>query len=356
MKKSLFISLTLLFGLLVGCSAQSLDKEGAGKQQRLTLNSNILGESREVLLRLPKHWDARHSESFARYVILDAEQQFEHLAPMLDYLASGVNPAIPEGVIVGIINRNRIRDFTPVKLETLPGGRPAGPLYQQSGNAGAFLDFLDQELNPWLNARLGQPGPTVLIGHSFGGLLALEALRRQQPMFNAYLVLDASLWYDSPTYADELEQALTQGKLTGKPLYMAISNQATTPGLGRNDYHKQRNLALAKHLSALPSQQLIFHSEFFSDEDHHSLPHIGVYQGIRWLMHSQQLDIFAEDFSVTEVVSRFKHLSESQGIEIKPQYHALKGLLRQAQRQKLAQQQRILTQLIEHYYPGSTLE
>ncbi|MGX2953157.1 alpha/beta fold hydrolase [Shewanella sp. JL219SE-S6] len=118
-----------------------------------------------------------------------------------------------------------------MKLETLPGGRPAGPLYQQSGNAGAFLDFLDQELNPWLNARLGQPGPTVLIGHSFGGLLALEALRRQQPMFNAYLVLDASLWYDSPTYADELEQALTQGKLTGKPLYMAISNQATTPDL-----------------------------------------------------------------------------------------------------------------------------
>ncbi|MGX2953156.1 hypothetical protein ACWAU3_09315 [Shewanella sp. JL219SE-S6] len=73
-------------------------------------------------------------------------------------------------------------------------------------------------------------------------------------------------------------------------------------------------------------------------------------------MHSQQLDIFAEDFSVTEVVSRFTRLSESQGIEIKPQHHALKGLQRQAQRQKLAQQQRILTQLIEHYYPGSTLE
>ncbi len=130
------------------CSAQSLDKEGAGKQQRLTLNSNILGESREVLLRLPKHWDARHSESFARYVILDAEQQFEHLAPMLDYLASGVNPAIPEGVIVGIINRNRIRDFTPVKLETLPGGRPAGRFISNRAMPALFSTFSIRNFTP----------------------------------------------------------------------------------------------------------------------------------------------------------------------------------------------------------------
>lgn len=96
--------------------------------------------------------------------------------------------------------KNRTRDYTPTKF-TPPdashflASSPAS--HEGSGGATAFLDVLEQEIIPFVESRFEvDEHERVLIGSSLGGLAAVHALLTRPGLFERYLIISPSIWWD----------------------------------------------------------------------------------------------------------------------------------------------------------------
>ncbi|MES1950726.1 hydrolase of alpha/beta superfamily protein [Salinisphaera sp. S4-8] len=80
----------------------------------------------------------------------------------------------------------RYQDLTPTAAPDHPG----------SGQAGAFLDFIETQVKPRIARRYRiDPARTALFGHSLGGLTVLYALTRNPARYSAYFAASPSLWW-----------------------------------------------------------------------------------------------------------------------------------------------------------------
>jgi predicted alpha/beta superfamily hydrolase len=97
------------------------------------------------------------------------------------------------------LEANRTRDDTPTSwAPTDPGRHFLKPVdYEGSGGADAFLDVLQGEVFPYIESRYGVQGDRrVLVGKSYGGLLATVALLSRPALFSGYLIISPALWWD----------------------------------------------------------------------------------------------------------------------------------------------------------------
>jgi pimeloyl-ACP methyl ester carboxylesterase len=100
---------------------------------------------------------------YSRSVAVLAALERDGLAPM---------------ILVGVENRNRVRDMTPVE-------RP--DLYVGGGGSPVFLRFLETELVPFVEARWRVGRTRILYGESYGGLFVLDAFARGRQVFTDYI-------------------------------------------------------------------------------------------------------------------------------------------------------------------------
>lgn len=68
--------------------------------------------------------------------------------------------------------------------------------FPTSGQADRFLDFLEKELIPHIDRNYRTYPHRIIAGWSFGGLLATHALIHRPEIFDAYLAISPSLWWD----------------------------------------------------------------------------------------------------------------------------------------------------------------
>lgn len=110
--------------------------------------------------------------------------QIPGLVPPL--LVVGVGYPDAEAVIDTV--EVRARDFTPTPSSRFPG----------SGGADAFIDFISNELRPWLADRFPKAaGDVTYFGHSLGGLFGTYTLLSATATFDRYICSSPSLWWDN---------------------------------------------------------------------------------------------------------------------------------------------------------------
>ncbi len=83
---------------------------------------------------------------------------------------------------------DRSQDYTPTV--TNAGG----------GGAESFMLFIKNELIPQIESNFAADTSRksrVILGHSFGGLLATYAFTNYNDLFGNYIILSPSLWYDN---------------------------------------------------------------------------------------------------------------------------------------------------------------
>lgn len=107
---------------------------------------------------------------------------------------------LPQVILVGVENTNRVRDMTPIS-------RP--DLYAGGGGSLAFLRFIETELVPFVEARWHTGPVRILYGESYGGLLVLDALARGRGVFTDYIAVSpmVGVWADGMSAA--LRQRMT---------------------------------------------------------------------------------------------------------------------------------------------------
>lgn len=131
--------------------------------------------------------------------VLDGEDQFAIAALTARRLAragprSGVVPGVVVGIAAGALPR-RVRDYTPATPGwAIPEGRPAYGL--ATGGGDAFLDLIATRIRPAINARWRiDASRETLLGHSFGGVLALHAALTRPTMFDRVVAVSPSTWF-----------------------------------------------------------------------------------------------------------------------------------------------------------------
>jgi predicted alpha/beta superfamily hydrolase len=88
--------------------------------QKFTIKSEILSEERAYWVSLPASYEQSHS-SYKNYPViylLDGHIHFASVAGMCQFMGRPSNGSrkIPEMIVVGVMNVDRQRDFTPVRL------------------------------------------------------------------------------------------------------------------------------------------------------------------------------------------------------------------------------------------------
>ena len=145
--------------------------------------------------------------------------------------------AIPPTFVVGIgyptrddndYMARRIRDLTPTPNTGSEWKPPLG-----AGQGPRLIEAIATEIVPFVEANYAaaSTGRTV-IGWSLGGLFALTALFRRPDLFQRYLVIGPSLWWDRRSvFAEEAAWAGSHRDLPAR-LFMAVGSEEEKPGGG----------------------------------------------------------------------------------------------------------------------------
>ncbi|MFC0604458.1 alpha/beta hydrolase-fold protein [Winogradskyella pulchriflava] len=184
-----------------------------------SIYSEELKEFREVYVELPESYMANSDEKFPVVYVLDGEVFLPTVVNVLNFYSGGF---MPEMIVIGIFNKiNRTRDLTPSKINT----RYGRPFNIENGGAESFLKFIKQELIPHIEEKYRATNYRTLIGHSFGGLFAINTLINEPDLFANYISIDPSLDWDNQKLIKQADSVLKKVKLSNKALYMSLSGQ-----------------------------------------------------------------------------------------------------------------------------------
>ena len=196
-KYRLSISIMLLFPvLLTGQTSNALEVRSTSDftiGEQVTCYSKWLEEERVLNIFLPQGYHPDSTQKYHVIYLLDGskEEDFIHVAGLVQFVTFPWVKQLPPTIVVGIGNVDRKRDFT----------YPSNDLEDQkylptSGGSAPFIRFLSEEVIPFVEANYVVDTISTLIGQSLGGLLASEILIDNAQLFDHYIIISPSLWWD----------------------------------------------------------------------------------------------------------------------------------------------------------------
>ena len=221
--------------------------------------SRALNETRVIEVTLPASYGTDSTRRYPVLVVLDGDLQQPITATAARFYAE--TSQIPELIVVGVRNTDRGRDFTPA----LRPDFPSPPEISVAGGADNFLDFVGDELLPYIDHHYRTAPLRVLIGHSLGGLFAIYTLGHRPSLFTGYIVMEPSVWWNRGA---EVEEAKTElGEPGGRHVRLMLVN---TDSWGLDTTQWGGTKPMIRELSA-------------PGETHASMPLTGISEALRAL-------------------------------------------------------------------------
>ena len=190
-----------------------------------SLYSDILKESRKVMIYSPT-MTSSETQISKRYPVLylfDGTQHFLSTVGIIQQLSQvNGNSVFPEMIVVGIINTNRNRDLTPAPYPN------DSTIISGYGGGEKFTAFMENELIPFIDSHYSTHPYRILVGHSFGGLMAINTLVNHSHLFNCYVAIDPSFWEVKQKLFNEYISAMHRNKYDKKKLFIAMANTFDT--------------------------------------------------------------------------------------------------------------------------------
>lgn len=184
-----------------------------------TFRSQVLGQERTLNVYLPEGY----ADSTLRYpviYVLDGSwnEDFPHIAGLAQFM--NMYDLLPRSIVVGIANVDRYHDFTfPSRNDSDRVRLPT------SGGSAAFIDFLQREVQPFVEQHYRTAGPRTFIGQSLGGLLGVEVLFRRPDLFDRYILVSPSLWWDNDSLADAADAWAARHATLPKQVFVALGTE-----------------------------------------------------------------------------------------------------------------------------------
>lgn len=266
MSRSIAALVTLLS---LGGHAGAQESSGLTIARETTLASKILNEDRPILVSLPAGYETS-TATYPVLYLLDGRQNMMHVAGSVELLARTGH--VPPMIIVGIPSLDRERDLTPSHMATFAG----------SGGGPRFVDFIARELMPHIDRTYRTHPYRVIEGHSLGGALAAYALLHRPELFDGYIIMSPSLWWQDEELTRQARAMLGRDGHENKAIFFGIGSE---DGLGMRRELKRFVDAVAGHAPRGTRWQ---HEEF-QGEGHMSAPLLTNYFGLKMVFADLQL-------------------------------------------------------------------
>jgi predicted alpha/beta superfamily hydrolase len=289
-----------------------------------SIYSPTLKEYRKFWIYTPAGFKRDKKSRFPVVYLLDGDGHFYSVAGMIQQLSEiNGNTVCPEMIVVAILNTDRTRDLTPTHVVNGVYGR-----FETSGGAENFTGFIGKELMPYIETHYPVAPYRTLIGHSFGGLFVINTLVHHTDMFNAYIAIDPSLWWDDQKIMKQGETALRENRFNNKSLFFAIAN-TMNPGMDTmqvahdtsvRTLHIRSNLLFAKYLDSRSDDGLYERWKYYNDDSHGSVPLIAEYDALHFLFDFYRMPFQGNPDSLTAsiVSDHYRSVSEKLGYTILP--------------------------------------
>jgi uncharacterized protein len=299
-----------------------------------SIHSKILNEDRKIWVHVPEDNGGGNfaKEKYPVVYLLDGDAHFASVVGMIEQLSTiNGNTICPKMIVVGIPNTDRTRDLTPTPVHGDPPYMDSSAT-KTSGGGEAFIGFVEKELMPYIDSLYSTAPYKVLIGHSFGGLTAMNTFVHHNRLFNAYIVIDPSMWWDKQKLLGEAKVDLAEKKYDGESLFLGIANtmekgmdtasvKADTNSMSR---HIRSILTLRTYFNDNPNNGLRFKYKYYGDDDHGSVPLITEYDGLHFIFDFYKLTLdFKAFFDPKErpdtlISAHYQSVSDHLGYAVKP--------------------------------------
>lgn len=350
--KKILLSIALL---LFSCTGNTQETRPLTIGFAETIPSAILKAERTIWVHLPEGYKADGSERYPVIYVLDGKEQFQALVAVVEHL-SAENLA-PKMIVVGVLQDDRLAELTFGKDMEFPNSE---------GRGEQFLNYVEKELIPHVDAKYRSAPYRTIVGHSVGGLVVVHTLVHRPQLFNSYISLEGALWWDKRRVVKDAKSVLGQPSYDGKTLFIAMANHLETkPSLKqvRNDKSRnseliRANLELIDDFAKHKPQALRLGQQYYPNDSHSSLTLQAEYDALRFIFGTyglkfqrSQLDNPAFDV-VQRYTAYYQALAKKMGYRIQPEsaelVHHGYAFLRRKQYDRAA----FFFQQLQQYYPN----
>jgi len=234
--------------------------------ETFTLQSKALGEPRRINVYVPPGYAESADKRLPVLYMPDGglAEDFLHVAGLLQ--VSVGNGTMRPFVLVGIENTERRRDLTgPTQNEE---DRKIAP---RVGGSATFRKFLRDELMPDVRARYRTTNETAIVGESLAGFFVIETFLLEPDLFDSYIAIDPSLWWNSGSLVKSAAERLRARSKSDKALWFASSLEQRGDWIDR--------FASAVQANAPPGLQ--WHYEPMQQERHSTIYHPAALKAFR---------------------------------------------------------------------------
>jgi predicted alpha/beta superfamily hydrolase len=226
--------------------------------EEMSLPSRILEREMTLKIALPESY----TKTNARYPVLYTFQSFFHHVSGIAAYMPRVNFA-PEMIVVSVESYSS-SDLSPEKVASNP----------DSGGADRFIRFFHDELFPFIEARYRTEPYRLLYSGSFGGGFAVYCALSQPDTFHAYIAATPSIDFEgqSQLIPANVEALVSKAAFRNRFLFMALEDW---PALARTLD------TFTAELRRLDPPGLAWEYHHWPEEDHGSIPHRAIFQGLR---------------------------------------------------------------------------
>src|SRR5262249_35951755 len=238
--------------------------------------------------------------------------QLGHTAGTIEFLAR--NGRMPEMIVVAIANTDRTRDLSPTK----PKDAGKNVDVATSGGADKFLTFIQSELMPRVEKTYRTQPYRIFAGHSLGGLLAVHAFAARNDLFNAYIAVSPSLWWDNEYAIRETEEFLKTHKEVNRTLFMTLGDEK---GGMRAGFDKAKTMLARYHPNGF-----VWDSMLIEDEDHGSVVLRSHYFALKKIFDGWRPGREILDGGMQAVQEHFRKLSARFNYSVLPPESLMNGL------------------------------
>ncbi|MBK8250564.1 MAG: alpha/beta hydrolase [Gemmatimonadetes bacterium] len=294
-----------------------------------SLHSAHLKEQRPYLVYTPPSYSDTTAtpQHYPVLYLLDGDAHFHSVTGLIQILGTGVNGTyvLPEMIVVAIPNtRDRLRDMTPTRT-TVGFGGTAMPGLETSGGMPAFLSFIRDELIPQVERGYRTLPFRVFVGHSLGGITAIQALYTMPELFHAYVAIDPSLWWDNTLLLRQAKARMAAANWAGRALYVAQAN-TLSPDDSVTNPHFGAITQFDAQLKAYKPAGFRYAFKYYEHDDHGSVPLVAEYDALRFIFDGYKLNLPRTLAAPRTVVTHFQDVSAKLGVTFTPSEGALRLL------------------------------
>ncbi len=324
----------LFFLLLANISIQGQSENYLVNTERGSFYSEVLQMEKSYQVFLPESYNYSNASAYPVIYIMDGDYNFHYLTGVIEML-SNISEKIPEVIVVGISDNGNAgyrKDCT-MKTEQNP-----------EGNTTTFIEYLDKELKPKIKKEYRVSSYEILIGHSLGGLFATNVMLEKPELFDAYIAIDPSYWWEDQLIISTADSLFKDKEDLSANLFLTL---ASTKQMGVHEFVG----VLEKRFPV--SKKWKF--KYYEEETHGSVGMISVKEGLEEIFQNWELKRakFYELETAAKIVGHYENLSDQyQGITRIPPLsfsNIIYYFFRQEQTEELA----IIEAAVKNKFPAS---